>query len=149
MKPKFFLQNASYLSMSYITAERNADSFKNEQDGCNNQGCFISFLFHFMAFKWRGHDAFVPTCNIDEFWPQLSHWEILQSWIVLFRYPKLSSSDTRYRRKQVIVAVIEKELEGFGGLIGYRQTHQRLRVDYGLVISRETYNSVFWSSGWV
>ena len=43
----------------------------------------------------------------------------------------------------MIVAVIEKELEGFGGLIGYRQMHQRLRVDYGLVISRETYNSVF------
>ena len=72
--------------MSYFTAELNADSFKNEQDGRNNQGCFISFLFHFMAFKWRGHDAFVPTCNIDEFWPQLSYWEVVQSWIVLFRY---------------------------------------------------------------
>ncbi|CAH3132179.1 unnamed protein product, partial [Pocillopora meandrina] len=32
----------------------------------------------------------------------------------------------------VVIAVIEKELEGSGSLIGYRQLHQRLRVDYGL-----------------
>ena len=38
--------------MSYFTAERNADSFKNEQDGRNNQGCFISFLFHFFLFSF-------------------------------------------------------------------------------------------------
>ena len=38
----------------------------------------------------------------------------------------------------VVIAAIEKELEGSGSLIGYRQVHQRLRVDYGLVVCRET-----------
>ena len=39
---------------------------------------------------------------------------------------------------QVVIAVIEKEPKGSGSLIGYRQVHQRLRVDYGLVVCRET-----------
>ena len=37
-----------------------------------------------------------------------------------------------------VIAAIERELDGSGSLIGYRQMHQRLRVDYGLVVSRET-----------
>ena len=42
------------------------------------------------------------------------------------------------QRSEVTIAVIEKELEGSGSFIGYRQMHQRLRVDYGLVVSKET-----------
>ena len=38
----------------------------------------------------------------------------------------------------MVIALIEKELKGSGSLIGYQQMHQRLRVDYGLVVSRET-----------
>ena len=30
------------------------------------------------------------------------------------------------------------ELEGSGNSIGYRQMHQRLRIDYGLVFQKET-----------
>ena len=37
-----------------------------------------------------------------------------------------------------VIAAIERELDASGSLIGYRQMHQRLRVDYGLVVSRET-----------
>ena len=37
-----------------------------------------------------------------------------------------------------VIAAVERELDGSGSLIGYRQMHQRLRVDYGLVVSRET-----------
>ena len=37
-----------------------------------------------------------------------------------------------------VIAAIERELDGSGSLIGYRQMHQRLHVDYGLVVSRET-----------
>ena len=39
---------------------------------------------------------------------------------------------------QEIIAAVERELEGSGSLIGYWQMHQRLRIDYGLVVSRET-----------
>lgn len=37
-----------------------------------------------------------------------------------------------------VIAAVERELDGSGSLIGYRQMHQRLRIDYGLVVSRET-----------
>ena len=37
-----------------------------------------------------------------------------------------------------VIAAIERELDGSGSLIGYHQMHQRLRVDYGLVVSSET-----------
>ena len=37
-----------------------------------------------------------------------------------------------------VIAAVERELDGSGSLIGYRQMHQRLLVDYGLVVSRET-----------
>ena len=37
-----------------------------------------------------------------------------------------------------VIAAIERELDGSGSLIGYCQMHERLRVDYGLVVSRET-----------
>ena len=37
-----------------------------------------------------------------------------------------------------VVAAVERELQGSGSLIGYRQMHQRLRTDYGLVMDRET-----------
>ena len=54
----------------------------------------------------------------------------------------LFSKGLRRRRNhsqpQEIIAAIERELEGSGSLIGYRQMHQRLRTDYGLVVSRET-----------
>lgn len=36
-----------------------------------------------------------------------------------------------------IVAAIEQELRKTGGLLGYRQMHQRLRLDYGIVTSKE------------
>ena len=36
-----------------------------------------------------------------------------------------------------IVNAIETEVEGSGNFIGYRQMHQRLRNDYGLVVQRE------------
>jgi len=37
-----------------------------------------------------------------------------------------------------VVNAVEKELSGSGKLLGYRLMHQRLRLDYGLVVSRET-----------
>ena len=37
-----------------------------------------------------------------------------------------------------IFNAIETELEGSGNSISYRQMHQRLRIDYGLVVQRET-----------
>ena len=37
-----------------------------------------------------------------------------------------------------IIAAVEQELEGSGSLIGYWQMHQRLQIDYGLVVSKET-----------
>ena len=37
-----------------------------------------------------------------------------------------------------ILNAIETELEGSGNSIGYRQMHQRLRIDYGLVVQKET-----------
>ena len=36
------------------------------------------------------------------------------------------------------MSAIEPELEGSGNSIGYRQMHQRLRTDYGLVAQKET-----------
>ena len=36
-----------------------------------------------------------------------------------------------------ILNAIETELEGSGNSIGYRQMHQRLRIDYGLVVQKE------------
>ena len=36
-----------------------------------------------------------------------------------------------------VVNAIETELEGSGNRIGYRQMHQRLRNDYGLVVQKE------------
>ena len=37
-----------------------------------------------------------------------------------------------------ILNAIETELEGSGNNIGYRQMHQRLRIDYGHVVHKET-----------
>ena len=37
-----------------------------------------------------------------------------------------------------ILNAIETELEGSGNNIGYRQMHQRLRIDYGHVVQKET-----------
>ena len=37
-----------------------------------------------------------------------------------------------------ILNSIETELEGSGNSIGYRQMHQRLRNDYGLIVHKET-----------
>ena len=37
-----------------------------------------------------------------------------------------------------ILNAIETELGGSGGSIGYRQMHQRLRIEYGLVVQKET-----------
>ena len=37
-----------------------------------------------------------------------------------------------------ILNAIETELEGSVDSIGYRQMHQRLRIDYGLVVQKET-----------
>ena len=37
-----------------------------------------------------------------------------------------------------ILNAIETELEGSGNSIGHRQMHQRLRIDYGLVVQKET-----------
>lgn len=39
---------------------------------------------------------------------------------------------------EAIVSAIEQELKRSGRLLGYRQMHQKLRLDYGLVLSRET-----------
>ena len=39
---------------------------------------------------------------------------------------------------EAIVSAVEQQLKGSGRLLGYRQMHQRLRLDYGLVLSRET-----------
>ena len=39
---------------------------------------------------------------------------------------------------EAIVSAVEQELKGSGRLLGYRQMHQRLRLDYGLVLRRET-----------
>ena len=39
--------------------------------------------------------------------------------------------------EEVIVA-IEYELSGSGNFVGYRQMHQRLRNDYGIIVDRET-----------
>ena len=39
---------------------------------------------------------------------------------------------------EAIVSAVEQELKGSGRLLGYRQMHQRLPLDYGLVLSRET-----------
>jgi hypothetical protein len=39
---------------------------------------------------------------------------------------------------EVIVAAVEQELKKSGSLLGYRQMHQKLRLDHGLVVSRET-----------
>ena len=54
----------------------------------------------------------------------------------------LCSKGLRWRRNhselREIIAAVEREFEGSGSLIGYRQMHQRLRIDYGLVVSRET-----------
>ena len=38
-----------------------------------------------------------------------------------------------------ILNAIETELEGSGNSIGYRQMHQRLRIDCGLVVRRRPY----------
>ena len=40
---------------------------------------------------------------------------------------------------EVIVAAVEQELKKSGSLLGYRQMHQKLRLDHGLVVSRETF----------
>ena len=37
-----------------------------------------------------------------------------------------------------ILNAIETELEGSGNSIGYRQMHQRLRIDCGLIVQKET-----------
>ena len=54
----------------------------------------------------------------------------------------LCSKGLRRRRNhselREIIAAVEREFEGSGSLIGYQQMHQRLRIDYGLVVSRET-----------
>ena len=41
-----------------------------------------------------------------------------------------------------VVAAVERELRGSGSLIGYRQMHQGLRTDYGLVVDRETVRTI-------
>lgn len=41
-----------------------------------------------------------------------------------------------------VVAAVERELRGSGRLIGYRQMHQGLRTDYGLVVDRETVRTI-------
>ena len=41
-----------------------------------------------------------------------------------------------------ILNAIETELEGCGNSIGYRQMHQRLRIDYGLVVQKETVRTI-------
>jgi len=54
----------------------------------------------------------------------------------------LQSRGLRRRRNPdniwTVVTKIQQELNGSGKCIGYRQMHQRLRVIYGLVVSRET-----------
>ena len=80
----------------------------------------------------------------------LSYSEIL-SFLLLFHGIRISirqlkrilfSKGLRRRRNhselREIIAAVEREFEGSGSLIGYRQMHQRLRIDYGLVVSRET-----------
>ena len=42
------------------------------------------------------------------------------------------------REIREISNAIETELEGSGNNIGYRQMHQRLRIDYGHVVQKET-----------
>lgn len=41
-----------------------------------------------------------------------------------------------------VVATVGRELQGSGSLVGYRQMHQRLRTDYGLVVYRETMRTI-------
>ena len=41
-----------------------------------------------------------------------------------------------------VVAAVGSELQGSGSLVGYRQMHQRLRTDYGLVADRETVRTI-------
>ena len=42
------------------------------------------------------------------------------------------------REIREISNAIETELEGSGNNIGYRQMHQRLRIEYGHVVQKET-----------
>ena len=80
----------------------------------------------------------------------LDHSEIL-SFLLLVHGIQLSIRQLKrvlfskgFRRRRIhshpqeIIAAIERELEGPSSLIGYRQMHQRLPTDYGLVVSRET-----------
>ena len=41
-----------------------------------------------------------------------------------------------------VVAAVDRELQGSGSLFGYRQMHQRLRTNYGLVADRETVRTI-------
>lgn len=41
-----------------------------------------------------------------------------------------------------VIAAVENELNGSGSSIGYRLMHQRLRIDYGLQVDRETVRQV-------
>ena len=58
---------------------------------------------------------------------------------IFLNFPKsciLSCFQNAIIRK--LLNAIETELEGSGNSIGYRQMHQRLRIDYGLVVQKET-----------
>ena len=57
----------------------------------------------------------------------------------MYRIPKVASHPA-YQNSIIrdILNTIETELEGSGNSIGYRQMHQRLRIDYGLVVQKET-----------
>lgn len=43
-----------------------------------------------------------------------------------------------YSNVQDVVSVVESELASSGSSLGYRQMHQRLKLNYGLTVSRET-----------
>ena len=37
-----------------------------------------------------------------------------------------------------VVSAVEQELSHSGSLVGYRQRHQRITLDYGMIVNRET-----------
>ena len=47
-----------------------------------------------------------------------------------------------YNDPAEVVAAVGRELQRSGSLIGYRQMHQTLRTDYGLVADRETVRTI-------
>jgi hypothetical protein len=81
---------------------------------------------------------------IEKYFKLVYQYSEIMEFFSSFHGIQLSLQTKRLRRRkdhasvEIVSDTIQQELEGTGSCLGYRQMHQKLRIEHGIVAQRET-----------